>query len=167
MRVIFWLVTLFSTSTQLLHAQGNPRDFERPGPAAERQVYYAKVRTELNEFLIRWQRAWENDDARALASLYADEGSYYPAAAPSAHTRTAIRDYFSVFLQTVGSVQLQMLDFGTSGDLAFVTTRTTYNAQLPGSHSAQLARVDLLVLRRRSNGAWQIQTHFVQNDGVL
>ena len=60
-------------------AQGNTLDWGRGGPAAERAAYYSQVRTELNNILIRWQRAFESDDAPALARFYADDATYHPA----------------------------------------------------------------------------------------
>ena len=144
-----------------LMAQGNPRDFERAGPAAERQAYYAQVRSELNEVLVRWQRAWENDDAAAVAAIYEEEASYFPPIASAVEMRGPIRDYFKRFLGRAGHVHVQMLDFGMSGDLAYLTSRVTY--EILGEASPRSAvSTDVLVLRRTGNGVWRIQTHMAR-----
>lgn len=162
MRVVLAFVISVFLYAAPARAQGNPRDFDRPGPAAERAMYYAQVRFEVNQVLIRWQRAWEEDDAATLAKLYAEEASYLPSGLAPAQTRPAIRDHFSTFLRAVGGVQVQMIDFGTSGDLAYVTGRVSYQNQ--SGNSQQSVRTDLLVLRRRLNGDWQIHTHLTRDE---
>jgi len=145
-------------------AQGNPSDFGRAGPGTDRQMYFAQVRKQVNDMLIRWQHAWERDDAAELARLYAEEASYLPPASSPVLTRGSIRDYFANFLGTVGDMQVRMMDFGTSGDLAYATGRLSYQLQTRPGENKQLVRTDLLVLRRRPNGEWQIQTHLSRED---
>lgn len=159
---LFMLSSLICATTA--RAQGNPNDFGRAGPATERQMYFAQVRRQVNDLLIRWQLAWERGDAAELARLYADEASYLPPASSPIPTRGAIREYFANFLGTVGDTQVRMMDFGTSGDLAYATGRVSYQLQTKSGDNQQLIRTDLLVLRRRPNGEWQIQTHLSRED---
>jgi uncharacterized protein (TIGR02246 family) len=147
--------------TAPLHAQGNTRDWERPGPAAERAMYYAKVRTEINDMLVKWRDAWQRDDAKTLAGLYTEDASYLPPG-EAVHTRRAIAEYYKAFLSNVAGVEMQMLDFGTSGELAFMTSRVVYFDPAASGGGRQVARTELMVLRRDSWGKWLIQTHMVR-----
>ena len=148
------------------YAQGNPGDFARPGPATERMAYYAQVRTELNDMLIRWQRAFQSDEAMALAAFYAETASYYPANAGPLNTRLSIQEFFVSHLRTVADVQLQMVGFGTSGDLAYVTARVTQYAQSNTGTIKPVVSTDLFVFRRQNSRIWRIETQLTQPDGA-
>ena len=163
MRFSFFFL-LFLGGAAPVMAQGNPRDFDRPGPAKERQMYYAQVRHEVHQTIMRWKNAWDRDDAKELAALYADEASYLPQSALPAHSRDAIRDYFATFLQTVSDVKVDMTDFGTSGDLAYLTGRVVYFVQAAPGQPKPLVRTDLIVLRRDGYGQWKIQTQLSREE---
>jgi uncharacterized protein (TIGR02246 family) len=162
MRIFYLLTSLMVAATSPALAQGNPRDFDRPGPAKERQMYYAQVRHEVHQTLLRWKNAWDRDDAKDVASFYADEASYLPPEAQPAHTRNAIRDYFVSFLKTVSDVKVDMTDFGTSGDIAYFTGRLTYFLQLAPGEVKPTVRTDVIILRRNAFGAWKIQTQLAR-----
>jgi ketosteroid isomerase-like protein len=131
-------------------------DFDRPGPGEAREMYYASVRTEVNELLIRWKNAWDRDDANALSKFYAADARYLPAGLPAVQTRDAIREHFAQLMGAALDAQVRLADFGTSGDLAYVTVGISYQAE-----KQAVRRTDLLVLRRRSN-QWQIEMHFAR-----
>ena len=146
-------------------AQGNPNDFGRPGPAQEMQKYYAQVQKEVYEnVLLRWRNAASADDAAGVARLYADRASYYPPALALIQTRNAIRDYFTTFLRDIGSVDVGLVDFGISGDLAFITARVGYQTVAANGQSRPITRTDLIVVRRNFSGDWQIQTHLAREE---
>ena len=150
--------------TNSAYAQGNPGDFARPGPAAERMAYYAHVRTELNDLLIGWQRAFQSDEATGLAAFYAEAASYYPTNAGPLHTRGSIQYFFVSHLRTVADVQVQMVGFGTSGDLAYVTARVTQYVQGNAGGIKPVVSTDLFVFRRQNSRAWHIQAQLAQPD---
>lgn len=164
MRVVLFLLLTAAIHTSSAYAQGNVKDFHRPGPDAERQAYFAHVRTEINELLIRWKRAWESDDANGIASLYGVEANFYPAGAPPVQLRRAIREHYGSFLPSVADVNVQMIDFGTSGDLAYVTARITYFVRTEAQQVRPQVRIDMLVLRRRSYSNWEIENHLTQEN---
>jgi ketosteroid isomerase-like protein len=147
-----------------LRAQGNPRDFERAGPAAERQMYYAQIRKEVHETLLRWRSALEADDAKKVAAFYSDDASVFPAGASVVQTRDSIRSHFAGFVSGVGSIEFQMMDFGTSGDLAYVTIKLTYVWQPQGSVPRPVTRTDMIILQRRFNSSWVIQSHLAREE---
>jgi uncharacterized protein (TIGR02246 family) len=139
-------------------AQGNPNDFRRPGPAAERAAYYARVRIELNELMIRWKRAWESDDAVTLAKLYADDASYYPLHTGALSARSSIQDHFAKILAAMADVNTQIIDFGMSGDMAYVTARVIqYERNNVGGVNAATS-IQIFIFRRNHDGEWEIQT---------
>jgi uncharacterized protein (TIGR02246 family) len=142
-------------------AQGDPMEFFRAGPRQAREKYYAQVRTEINEILIRWKDACERDDAAAVAKLYAPTASIIPNDSSPRETPDAIREYFTSFLTKVSRVHVRMVGFGTSGDLAYVTDRITYQ---PTPGGKEMVRTDMLVLRRDGYGAWAIETHILQEE---
>ncbi len=164
MRIAFWLIAFCTASAQTVYAQGNPRDFGRAGPSAERQAYYALVRTELNGLLMQWQRAWQRDDALELATFYAEDANYLPPSVPTIQTRRAIRDYFANHLRQVGDARMQIVDFGTSGDLAYMTVRGTYQMPSATTGGPEAVRTEMMVLRRRTNGSWVIATHLIREE---
>ena len=146
-------------------AQGNPRDFGRAGPAQEMQKYYAQVQKEVyEEVLLRWRNAASAEDVATLAKLYADKASYYPPSLPMIQTRSAIRDHFAGSLRDIGTVDVGLVDFGMSGDLAFITARIGYHTVAADGVSREINRTDLLVVRRASNGDWLIQTHLAREE---
>lgn len=146
-----------------LQAQGNPRDWERPGPAAERAMYYAQVRTEVNQMLARWKDAWHRDDAKSIGDFYAEDAIYLPPG-ETVHARRAIIQYFQEFLPSAGGADWQMLDFGTSGELAYVTGRLSYFDPAASGGGRSIIRTEMLVCRRDSRGRWLIQTHMVRTE---
>ena len=164
MRIAFFFLLLASAAP--LRAQGNPSDFTRPGPAKEREMYYAQVRHDVHQTLMRWKNAWDRDDAKDIASFYADEASYLPPDAQPAHTRNSIRDYFGSFLQTVSDVKVEMTDFGTSGDIAYFTGRVLYYLQLGPGEVKPVMRTDVIILRRDGFSKWKIQTQLARVEAV-
>jgi uncharacterized protein (TIGR02246 family) len=140
-------------------AQGNPNDFRRPGPAADRAAYYARVRIELNELMIRWKRAWESDDAVALGNFYAADASYYPLHAAPLITRSSIQGYFAKTLATMADVNTQIIDFGMSGDMAYVTARVIQYERTNVGGVNPVPTIQIFIFRRNRDGAWEIQTH--------
>ena len=161
MRIITVLFLAISVAPAAAHAQGNPNDFQRKGPAREREMYYAQVRTEINELLIGWRNAWESDDAAALAAFYIDDATYFSPHAPQAQTRAAIKNHFADFLRNVGTVSINISGFGMSGDLAYVTCRVGYHL-FDGNEEDKIARTDLIVLRRQRDHGWLIESHIAQ-----
>src|SRR5687768_9088069 len=109
-------------------------------------MYFGQVRMEINKVLGYWKDAWDADDADSLARLYAPEATYLAPAVPVVQRRDSIRSYFASFLTPVGSVDVRMVDFGMSGDLAYVTTRVTYHVNAQASNMRQRVRTDLIVL---------------------
>jgi ketosteroid isomerase-like protein len=144
------------------YAQGNTRDFGRVGPAAERAAYFSQVRTELNDLLIHWKRAFESDDAAALARFYAEETAYHPANAAQLVTRSSIQEFFVSHLRTVADVELHMVGFGTSGDLAYVTARMTQYTHTSTGGIKPVVSTELFVFRRHNGRTWQIESQLSQ-----
>ena len=157
------LILAMSAVASNLEAQGNPRDFNRPGPAREREMYYAQVRTELNNVLIRWRDAWEKDDAPGLAAFYTTGATYYPLNGPLAQTRAVIRNHYAEFLRNVGTLNVNLSGFGMSGDLAYVTARLTYFL-FDGKAERKVTRTDLIVLRRQRDHDWLIEAQIAQEE---
>ena len=155
-------------ATSPLYAQGNPRDFERAGPAREREMYFAQVRTEINNVLIRWRDAWERDDIAALAAFYTDGANYFPLRSPRTHTRAAIQSHFTEFLRSVGTLSVNLSTFGMSGDLAYITARLSY-FEFDGVTERKVVRTDMFVLRRQRDHDWLIEAQIAQeeNDRAL
>lgn len=160
----FAFVFIFLACAAPAWGQGNTRDFERPGPAKEREMYYAQVRHEVHQTVLRWKNAWDRDDAKDIAAFYANDASYLPPGAQPAHTRNAIRDYFSSFLKTVSDVKVDMTDFGTSGDLAYFTGRVVYHLQIAPGETRPQVRTDLIIWRRDGFGQWRIQTQLAREE---
>ena len=160
MRVFLLSFTLL-LSPALLHAQGNPADFNRPGPVKEREMYYAQVRTEVNELLIGWRDAWEKDAPGRLAGFYTEQANYYPVNAAAVQSRAAIQSHFADFLRNVGTLSINMSSFGMSGDVAYVTCRLSYHL-FDGAAERRVTRTDLIVLRRQRNQGWLIEVQLAQ-----
>jgi uncharacterized protein (TIGR02246 family) len=160
---ILLLALLAGADASNLQAQGNPRDFNRPGPAREREMYFAQVRTELNNVLIRWRDAWEKDDATGIAAFYTTGATYYPLSAPQAQTRAAIRNHYAEFLRSVGTLNVNLSGFGMSGDLAYVTARLSYFV-FDGTAERRVTRTDLIVLRRQRDHDWLIEAQIAQEE---
>ena len=163
MRVFCVVFCSFLIGASNLHAQGNPRDFDRPGPAREREMYYAQVRTEINNVLMSWRDAWEKDDPAKLASFYTDGANYYPLGVAPAATRAGIRSHFADFLKMAGTLDVNMTSFGMSGDMAYITARLSYHA-FDGTRERKIVRTDIIVLRRQRNHDWLIEAQLAQEE---
>ena len=164
MRVALLSVVIFLAAVNTANGQGNPRDFGRDA-MRERLEHYARVQKEVYEsVLLRWKSAAERDDVGALAKFYDESATYFPPGLPFVQTRAAVRDYFANFLGKVGDVSVSLIDFGTSGDLAYVTAGMSFYVLNHSEPGRKLTRTDLMVLRRRTSGDWQILTHFSRDE---
>ena len=126
-------------------------------------MYYAQVRTEINNVLVSWRDAWEKDDAAKLAGFYTEGATYYPLSAATAATRAGIRSHFADFLKTTGTLGINMTGFGMSGDLAYITARLSYHA-FDGTRERKVVRTDMIVLRRQRNHDWLIEAQLAQEE---
>jgi ketosteroid isomerase-like protein len=164
MRVVLLLMFCSLVCAEDARAQGNPRDFQRAGPVMERAMYFAQVRREVHEMLLAWQDAWSRDDAKKITTFYTDDANVFPVAGPQMQTHGEVAGYYAKFLATVGAPHLQMVDFGISGEIAYVTARISYFVNDEGGKLRPVTRTDMLIMRRRFSGGWQIQSQLMRED---
>jgi uncharacterized protein (TIGR02246 family) len=81
-----------------------------PKPPAIREV------VEAGNYL--FQRAFEDQDARALADLYTEDGRVLPPASPPVEGRAAIAAFWAEQMKTTARVRLETVDVEADGDLA-------------------------------------------------
>jgi uncharacterized protein (TIGR02246 family) len=124
------------------------------------------VRTEINNVLIDWRDAWEQDDAVRLAAFYQDDARYFPLNTLPAHSRAAIRNHYADFLRNVGTLHASLSSFGMSGELAYITARLTYFV-FDGTAERKVVRTDLIVFRRHRNRGWLIEAQLAQEEPAL
>ena len=127
-------------------------------------MYFAQVRTEINNVLIRWRDAWEKDDIPAFAAFYTDGANYFPLRGAQTQTRNAIKSHFAEFLRNVGTLSVNLTTFGMSGDLAYATARLSY-FEYDGVSERKVVRTDMLVLRRQRDHDWLIEAQIAQEEG--
>ena len=127
-------------------------------------MYFAQVRQQVHDALLAWQDAWARDDAKKIAEFYTEDTNVFPLGAPQLQATGELVNYFTGFLSTVGAPQLQMVDFGMSGELAYVTVRIVYFVSEAGGALRPVTRTDMLIMRRHSFKGWRIQSQLMREE---
>lgn len=103
---------------------------------------------EVDRVLQDYARAWQANDAAALARLFAADGLALPSGQPPAQGAESIRKAYS---QGAGMpLSLRPIAFGTSGELAYVI-----GGFGPAADKPEFGKFTL-VLRRNAEGRWLI-----------
>ncbi len=103
---------------------------------------------DVDRVLQDYARAWQANDAAALAQLFTPDGMALPSGQPPAQGAERIRQAYS---QGAGTpLHLRPIAFGTSGELAYVIGGWGGAADKPDFGKFTL------VLRRGADGRWRI-----------
>ncbi|HEX2201975.1 MAG TPA: nuclear transport factor 2 family protein [Longimicrobium sp.] len=136
-----------------LSAQGNVLEFGGDRRMTEQDAYRSGVGRQVNDALELWRAAWNADDADLAALRYARDARVALPGAGEVEGRAAIRDALAGFLRGHGAVNLRVLRFYTSGNLAYRLDHVV----LQGDGGAVETWTAMTVLRREGPREWAIE----------
>jgi uncharacterized protein (TIGR02246 family) len=120
-----------------------PAVFASPAPAE------VALPPELARVLRDYEAAWQKSDAKALASLFAEDGFVLSPGQPPVQGREAIA---AAYQGRGGDLSLRALHFAVDGKVAYII----------GGYTTKAGEPDLgkftLTLKKDANGRWLIQS---------
>ena len=122
-------------------------------PANAPSAYQARVRQEVTSLIGSYKRAWDRHNAQAAAALYTRDGRVMMEG-QDAQTRALVEQRLADVLPHAGPLHFSVMDFGTSGEMAFVSGQMSYAA---GDQPGQSMEYVLVALRSRGD-EWQIRS---------
>jgi len=132
------LVALIALAPAIARAQA---------PATPAPLPSVTLPAELDRVLRDYERAWQANDAAALAALFAEDGFVLPNGEPPVRGRSTIR---SAYQRAGGPLHLRALAYATQDTLGYIIGAYGY-----GSDSADVGKF-VLALQRHAGGAWLI-----------
>lgn len=125
-------------------------------PAAAQTLPSVAVPPEIERVLRAYEKAWADNDAKAIASLFAPDGIALPGNQPPARGAEAITRAYSGGggLPTY----LRAIDYRSAGDLAYVV-----GAYGPAGQARDVGKFVLVL--RRVDGRWMIAAD-IENDSM-
>lgn len=132
----------------ILMTVGSPVLGQEPTPQAATGMTDVTLPPELDRVLRDYENAWRAGDAKALASLFAEDGFVLQSNAPPVRGRTAIEAAYKG--QGGSPLQLRALAFGTGDTNGFIIGAYRY-----GMETHDMGKFTL-TLRRTPGGPWLI-----------
>lgn len=136
-----------------LAAQGNVLDFGGERRSSEQNAYRSGVGRYVNDTLELWRAAWNADDPDLASLRYARNARLTLPGGVEVEGRPAIREALARFLAARGAVNLRVLRFETSGNLAYRMDQVA----LQGENGAVETLTAMTVLRRDGPREWTIE----------
>jgi ketosteroid isomerase-like protein len=122
-------------------------------PANAPSMYTLRVKQEVTALIGSYKRAWDRDNAEDAAALYTRDGRIV-IEGQDAQTRALVQQRLAELLPGAGPLNFSVMDFDTSGEMAFVSGQMSYgSAGQPGASAEYV-----LVARRGRNDAWLIRS---------
>jgi uncharacterized protein (TIGR02246 family) len=122
-------------------------------PANSSSAYALRVKQEVTALIGGFKRGWDRDDPEAAAALYTRDARLV-AHGQEAQSRTGIQQRLAQLLPAAGQLPFSVMDFGTSGEMAFVSGQMSWAA---GDEPGQ-SLDSVLVARRGRGDEWLIRT---------
>jgi uncharacterized protein (TIGR02246 family) len=124
---------------------------ENPGNAPS--AYVLRVKQEVTMMIGSYKRAWDGHNAQAAAALYTRDGRMLMEG-QEAQSRPQIQARLAEMLPAAGQLHYSIMDFDTSGDMAFVSGQMSYAAGDQAGASMEY----VLVARRTRGDEWFIRS---------
>ncbi len=130
---------------------------------AHRRAFLSEVYQNVAALVEAWKAAWEGDDPRALAALYAQDAVLFPYEGEHAAGRAAVQALLTEQLARSRDLRSVMIDFTASGSLAYYAGRFTYTVQDPAGGTHVASGTYVLVMER-DGSRWKIRSHVERPD---
>jgi len=122
-------------------------------PANSPSAYALRVKQEVTNLIGSYKRAWDRHNPEAAAALYTRDGRLV-ADGQEAQSRAGIQQRLAQLLPAAGQLHFSVMDFDTSGEMAFVSGQMSWAA---GDEPGQ--SLDYVLVARRGRGdEWLIRT---------
>lgn len=157
MRPFALLALLLLLPAARASAQGRVLEYGQGGMRADLQRYHAEVQRDVSDLIVEWRTAWERGRPDEVARLYHGDAVLHPRSGGMLRGRRAIETHLASEVGAGDRVQFELLDFGTSGELAYMAGRIFVSGSDTGGATA--IGTDFLVLRRNDVGQWRIVSH--------
>jgi len=122
-------------------------------PANAPSAYVLRVKQEVTMLIGSYKRAWDRDNAEAAAALYTRDGRVV-IEGQDAQTRELVRQRLAGVLPGAGPLHFSVMDFDTSGEMAFVSGQMSWGV---GDQPGQSMEY-VLVARRGRGDEWLIRS---------
>jgi uncharacterized protein (TIGR02246 family) len=139
-------------SAPAVHAQALPGLVPSEPAGNAPSMYVLRVKQEVTGMIGAFKQAWDRHDADAAAALYTRDARMV-SGGQEIQDRAAIREHIAGLLATAGPLRFSVLDFDTSGEMAFVSGQMSFDAATPGGHAQDY----VLVARRGRGDRWLIR----------
>src|SRR3954469_1908460 len=96
-------------------------------PANAPSAYVLRVKQEITTLIGGYKRAWDQDNAAAAAAFYPRDGRVV-IEGQEAQSREAVQQRLAQILPGAGQLHYSVMDFDTSGEMAFVSGQMSYAA---------------------------------------
>ena len=141
-----------------LRAQGLYGLAPEGDPGNRRDMYRLRVRQEVLGLLGSWKRAWDTDNAGAAADLYTRDGILVGPHGEQVQTRDSLRAELGRMMHGAGALRYSVLDFDTSGEMAYVRGEMVFATDAPDSTGQPQTGSFVLVARRQREDVWLIRS---------
>ncbi|HET7234763.1 MAG TPA: nuclear transport factor 2 family protein [Longimicrobium sp.] len=122
-------------------------------PANTPSAYLLRVKQEVTTLIGTYKRAWDRDNAQAAAALYTRDARMV-VEGQEAQSRAGVQQRLEQLLPDAGPLHFSVMDFDTSGEMAFVSGQMSYAA---GDQAGQ--SMDYVLVARRGRGdEWLIRS---------
>ena len=130
-------------------------------PANAPNAYALRVKQEVTGLIGSYKREWDRDNAEAAAALYTRDGRIV-IEGEDAQSRDLVRQRLAQLLPGAGPLNFSVMDFDTSGEMAFVSGQMSYGQGDQPATSMEY----VLVARRGRNDQWLIRSLVLMPTGA-
>ena len=135
-----------------------------PSSRTIRAEFHAEVLNHVNALAEDWATAWSNDNVDDLMELYADNAVLIPEEGASLRTPEDIRSFLEEYVKTTGRVEMFMLDFDASGEMAMVYGN--WRARMTsGPDAGQEVRGPMVTVYLQRGRTWLIRSQMFRRGG--
>ena len=123
------------------------------------------VEQELKDGTKRFVEAFNRGDVAAVADFYTDDAKILPPNMEMVNGKQAIKAFWeSAKAMGVRSMNLETVEVGIDGDLAYERGISTVTIQPEGAQASTRRGKYLVILKRQTDGSWKLAVDIWNND---
>jgi len=108
----------------------------------------------------RWNAAFNNGDAAAVAALYTEDGTVLPHTHTVVRGREAITEFWSSLISAgVKDHGIELLDAHEAGEIAYANGKWWATGLGDNGKSQQFGGTIVTILRKQTDGTWRTCLH--------
>ena len=123
------------------------------------------TRQVLDDFRVRFTKAFAAGDAAAVAAFYTKDGKILPPNMPMITGPQEIQGFFKGARDMgMRGITLDALEVEISGDLAYEVGKYSIDMELEGGQTMTDVGKYLMVLKRQADGSWMMSADMFSSD---